>query len=83
MNNGQRPAHPAPEGLHNTGDFGLSKREYFAGLAMQGLCASGFFTEPRLQKQAEQVGGTISTAIAVSAIDIADELLKELEKPQS
>lgn len=49
--------------------WGLSKREYFAGLAMQGLSA-----EP----------STSSTAsIAKWSVEMADALLAELEKPQS
>ena len=51
---------------------GLTKREYFAGLAMQGLMSS--FTE-----NAEN--GFYGTKEVVStAIEYADELLKQLEK---
>ena len=52
--------------------IGLTKREYFAGLAMQGLMSS--FTE-----NAEN--GFYGTKEVVStAIEYADELLKRLEK---
>lgn len=44
---------------------GLTKREYFAGLAMQGILASGF--------------QTTTGKIIESAIEHADELLKALE----
>jgi hypothetical protein len=62
---------------------GLTKREYFAAMALQGLCASGFFTDPRLQRQAEGAGSDISVAISVAAVDIADNLIKELNKQEA
>ncbi len=58
----------------NTGAFpwvrgaydGLTKREYFAAMAMQGLCAGGIASG--------------ITGIAVNAIHLADATLAELEK---
>lgn len=48
---------------------GLTKREYFAGLAMQGLCShSGDYHQPE--------------HLAQDAIMYADALLAELEKQQ-
>ncbi len=62
----------ANSGRYNIGNLGLTKREYFAGLAMQGLMSS--FTE-----NAEN--GFYGTKEVVStAIEYADELLKQLEK---
>ncbi len=60
-------------GNHN-GDqqIGLSKREYFAGLAMQGLLASPNF-------RYNGSGASITIQVAVSSIKYADELLKQLE----
>jgi hypothetical protein len=52
-------------------------------MALQGLCASGFFTDPRLQRQAEGAGSDISVAISVAAVDIADNLIKELNKQEA
>ena len=54
---------------HGMQDFtermdGLTKREHLAGLAMQGLLSH---TGPRM-------------VIAIEAVNIADELLKELDK---
>ena len=50
---------------------GLTKREYFAGLAMQGLLSS--FTH-------NAANGFYGTEVVVStAIEYADELLKQLE----
>lgn len=44
---------------------GLTKREYFVGLAMQGLLAASF---------------TGAEDVALSAIQYTDALIKELEK---
>lgn len=49
---------------------GLTKREYFAGLAMQGVLASRQPYKARMT--AEQV--------SIEAIGVADELLKQLEQ---
>ncbi len=46
---------------------GLTKREYFAGLAMQGILSHSF-------------GRGDSTELAIESIKLADALLKELEK---
>ncbi len=62
---------------------GLTIREHFAAMAMQGLCASGMFTEPKLQKQCEEIGSNISIGIATAAVDIADELIAALNRPES
>ncbi len=80
-NNGYMPANPV-KGCDNrfidcTDDnmqwlkqcapsVGLSKREDFAMAAMQGICASG----PSIS----------NSDIAIQSIDLADALLKELEK---
>lgn len=65
--NGNTPANPI---LHSDGSYwlGLSKREYFAGLAMQGLLAN---PHPEVIKGPD---------IEKSAIAIADALLLELSK---
>jgi len=76
MNNADMPAMPHkivfgkgyPEDYDNTG---LTKREHFAGLAMQGLLAGGYCIEAPLMKLNE---------IPSEAITLADALLKELEK---
>lgn len=51
---------------------GLTKREYFAGLAMQGLIASPNFKDAKN-------GMSVPKQITISAIVFADELLKQLE----
>ena len=50
--------------------YGLTKREYFAGLAMQGFCSN--------QEFMGNLGKT--ELIARSCIEIAEELLKQLEE---
>ena len=55
-------------------EYGLTKREHYAGLAMQGLISS--FTE----KAAIGGWGTEMKETIKCAIDYADELLKQLEE---
>jgi hypothetical protein len=64
MKNGEKRAFPADEHTHTDG--GLTKREYFAGLAMQGMA--------RIEGNVED--------IAHDAVKIADALLAELRKQE-
>lgn len=87
MINGDAPAMPIPDmgvAIDKNGvrwmSTGLSIRQHFASLAMQGLCASGFATEKSLQKQAESIGSNVSDVMAVFAVDLADALINELNK---
>ena len=66
MDNGNQPAMPSP---HFENDYlqGLTKREHFAGLAVQGLIAQSY--GPRTVKE-----------IAFESLAMADALLKELEQ---
>ena len=70
MNNSDMPAMPLPNSDIGLGgpDLGLTKREHFAGLAMQGLVTAdkGFRGTPEEK--------------AALAVMIADALLAELEK---
>lgn len=56
---------------------GLSKREFFAAMALQGLCAS-----LRWQRQtyttSYEVAGPSGKVLAVLATEIADDLIKSL-----
>lgn len=76
MSKGNEPAYPSSKTWNGDNGnwgipYGLSKREYFAGLAMQGLLAY-----PRGQE-----GETPwSQTVAMWAIEAADALLAELEK---
>lgn len=64
---------------------GLTKREYFAGLAMQGLIASCSTRDSfeMLARERDRVGlpeGNADLIIAKCAVNYADALLKELAK---
>lgn len=79
MKNGDKSAFPTEMEVHTAfgstkrTEIGLSKREHFAGLAMQGLISS--FTE----KASNGRCGTEIKETIKCAIDYADELLKQLE----
>jgi len=64
MKNGEKRAFPADEHTHTDG--GLTKREYFAGLAMQGMAMSDLKFED----------------MAHDAVKMADALLAELRKQE-
>ena len=73
-----KPAHPAVEIRYSTGPgpvatskvyhTGLTKREVFAAMAMQGVCGSEVYMD------------MTPAALAQEAVRIADALLKELAK---
>ena len=76
MENGKKPAFAKaafyhPEGGIDSPQQGLTKREYFAGLAIQGLLASPNFNWEHYEGK----------DTAKDAIEIADALLAELDKP--
>ena len=69
MKNADKPINPVliqSPSLQNETSLGLTKREYFAGLAMQGLLASN--------------NGQSIDYLIHQSIKAADELLKQLEK---
>ena len=79
MSNRDKPAFPSadsqPFGWQVTGELpkkiqGLTKREYFAGLAMQGLCA-----DPNNHDLFSSIEHAAQNAVA-----IADAILAELER---
>lgn len=75
MKNSNFPIHPILDLNQDlTGMCGLTKREYFAGLAMQGMLAN-----PKPNPDSFMYD-EIKTA--KWAIGMADALLSELEKPQ-
>lgn len=80
MTNGNDTAFPIDTNDLSEVKLGLTKREYFAAMAMQGLCASGFGTDKHIQSQTEEVGSNVSEAMAVFSVDIADTLIAELNK---
>lgn len=78
MKNADEPAFPYTDGV-NFAWNGMSKREYFAVMAMQGFIIRNDeveherFTDGRTRKMRGH-------EIAELSIDMADELLKQLEK---
>ena len=69
MENGNNTAFPSD--IHRYTDGAFTKREYFAGLAMQGL--SGH----------PGTGSWSAERTATVSVNYADALLKELDKPKS
>jgi hypothetical protein len=68
MKNGEKPIVPIADMNNQLSDLiGLTKREYFAGLIVQGFCNS------------ENYNIDIEKLVKKS-IQISDELLKQLEK---
>ena len=53
------------------GEFGLTKREWYAGLAMQGMCA----------RHANCDHSDVIPKITSSAFEIADAMLKQNKEP--
>ena len=75
MNNANDRAFPVPE---NFAEPGLTKREYFAAMAMQGIAAHP--NNAIIDAVAEQEGVRASDAMARLAVLYADALLRALEK---
>ena len=83
MNNADRPTYPlqlqegeSSELISKLGNAdGLTKREYFAAMAMQGLSS-----DPKLMFDCCPSGVIPSEFIAAQAVSVADALLKELDK---
>lgn len=61
---------------------GLTKREYFAAMALQGVC-SVFSGSPNAEKQAQKAGKTLSELIAIYSIDIADAMIDSLNQQEN
>lgn len=63
---------------------GLSKREYFAAMALQGLSSNSFISEilVKSDKQGKIMGHKEEDIIAITATQYADSLIAELNKEQ-
>lgn len=83
MTNPEDPSFLAKEHLEGTTRFwslGLSKREWYAGLAMQGNCSAiEFLKDIRDKTGAER---TVVEKIAIVSCEMADALIQELNKPK-
>ena len=89
MENANQPIYPDPmRGAEQsfTNQFphdlpmGLTKREYFTGLAMQGIMAS--LTEMQARGGSTLHYAGLDEILAREAVSIADAVLKELDKPK-
>lgn len=69
MKNANLPAMPCSYGPNDDGDHGMTKKEYFACIIMQGLCANSNHNG-------------IYKDTAIDALRFSDALLSELEKEQ-
>ena len=81
MKSGDKSAFPTEMEVHTAfgstkrAEIGLTKREHYAGLAMQGLLANSYsngFSQPLSEYD--------SKSIAKFSIEYADEILKQLEE---
>ena len=81
MENGKIPAFQTSIGMGNSDmkQMGLTKREYFAGLAMQGIMSQ--YTEMAANGASTMHYTGMAYDIAMEAVSIADALLEALSKP--
>ena len=75
MKNSELPAFTPSMSDLTTFHYGLTKREYFAGLAMQGLMTKAYHSQTDNENVDE-----VAKLIAEASLIIADELLKQLEQ---
>jgi hypothetical protein len=73
------PAFPVSEDANMNEQEGLTKREYFAGLAMQGVLSDADILN-KICKLANKEGIYQESAVGAYAVNLADALLKELKK---
>lgn len=76
---GSEPAFACSKTEYDFGQTGLSKRELFAAMAMQGLLANLEYQVRALEKP-ESSTRNIAEFVAFGATDYADALLAELAK---
>lgn len=75
MNQANEPAFPVITDGH--GDPGLTKREYFAAMAMQGLISSDLILDKYANRNKSQV--QLSMDVSYFSCLVADALLNRLE----
>lgn len=79
MKNSEQPSNPIS--VNNPRFSGLTKREYFAGIFIQGILSAQ--TEMRSNGITnDQYGGAVENLVS-EALSITDELLKQLENNKS
>lgn len=72
--NGNYPAHPTGDHSNIEPDYGLTKREYFAAIAMKGLLSN--------YKPSDFTGGMVQlqASIVITACEIADNIINQLNQ---
>lgn len=82
MENGKKPAFYNPNSYFMQGDdgIGLTKREYFAGLSMQGLLSNSEFIKAG---SFDFISKGTEKRISQIATSISDALIAELEKTEN
>ncbi len=87
MTKPNEPAFPCQSELHGVQHHGVSKREYFAAMALQGLLNQHQQSDVSLLNEPVYNAGYINTeptfaieALARDAVSIADALIVELNK---
>lgn len=78
LNNGQQPAFPNEN--YPVNPSGITKREYFAALALQGLLSNSQYTAELKTMMMKNTITDMNLLCAREAIDMADELLKRLDE---
>ena len=76
MKNSDQPAFANPGSDQGPGSAGLTKREYFAAMAMQGLVIREGWSERFISEADDK---SLMNMIAFASVKMANELLKELE----
>ena len=85
MNNADKPIYNTGhtdeelEGLNGHFNLGLSKREHFAGMAMQGIISN----QPFLENMKDNIKGDLDGLVAIASVEMADALLKALHGGES
>ena len=79
MNNANRPVYPVSPRIQSVEHSGLTKREYFAAMAMQGLCSDSAVIKA-IHEEAKNRDTMPEQIISASSIRVADALLAALEE---
>jgi hypothetical protein len=80
MSNGTNPIAYIPDVVSEPINLGMTKRELFAAMAMQGLCANPFYASQQNEIGTKsEIDYVMDPNLAQRSIQIADELLKQLE----
>ena len=76
--NSPTAAFPVGDNNYFNPEFGLTKREYFAGLAMQGLCTGATGIIRGFEDPTPYAKGPCDAGVSSRAVYLADALLEAL-----